>query len=130
MPKMLRPQDVAIIREALEYRAEPLDAEDLALMLSDNINDPLSEEQKQAETLLQKICALQSEPETGLVLSDEDKAFIVVSLKRLISFYDDMIKTEKRSKVIRDHEKEIRAARVCISQLAKPCKPASGSIPV
>lgn len=54
MPKPLRPQDVAIMREALEYQAEPLDAETLVLMLSNNISDPLSEEQKQAETLLQK----------------------------------------------------------------------------
>lgn len=118
MPKMLRPQDIAIMREALEYQAEPLDAETLALMLSNNISDPLSEEQKQAETLLQKVCAFQSEPETGLLLSDEDKAFIVVSVKRLISFYAEMLKTEKRSKCIRDYEKSIRQATVCVSRLA------------
>lgn len=118
MSKMLRPQDVTIIREALEYQAEPLDAETFALMLSNNISNPLSDEQKQAETLLQKVCAFQSKPEIGLLLSDEDKAFIVVSLKRLISFYDEMLKTEKRSKYIRDYEKSIRASRICISQLA------------
>ena len=117
MPKMLRPQDIAIMREALEYQAEPLDAETLVLMLSNNISDPLSEEQKQAETLLQKVCAFQSEPETGLLLS-EDKAFIVVSVKRLISFYAEMLKTEKRSKCIRDYEKSIRQATVCVSRLA------------
>lgn len=43
MPKMLRPQDAAIMREALEYQAEPLDAETFALMLSNNISNPLSE---------------------------------------------------------------------------------------
>lgn len=118
MPKMLRPQDIAIMREALEYQAEPLDAETLVLMLSNNISDPLSEEQKQAETLLQKVCAFQSEPETGLLLSDEDKAFIVVSVKRLISFYAEMLKTEKRSKCIHDYEKSIRQATVCVSRLA------------
>lgn len=118
MPKMLRPQDAAIMREALEYQAEPLDAETFALMLSNNISNPLSEEQKQAEALLPKVCAFQSEPETGLFLSDEDRAFIVVSLKRLISFYDEMLKTEKRSKFIRDYEKSIRASRICISRLA------------
>lgn len=118
MPKMLRPQDAAIMREALEYQAEPLDAEAFALMLSTNVSDPLSEEQKQAETLLQKVCAFQSEPATGLFLSDEDKAFIIVSLKRLISFYDEMLKTEKRPKWVRDYEKSVRTARVCISRLA------------
>lgn len=118
MPKMLRPQDAAIMREALEYQAEPLDAETFALMLSNNISNPLSEEQKQAEALLQKVSAFQSEPETGLFLSDEDRAFIVVSLKRLISFYDEKLKTEKRSKFIRDYEKSIRASRICISRLA------------
>ena len=118
MSKILRPQDVAIIREALEYQAEPLDAEAFALMLSNNISNPLSEEQKQAEALLQKVCAFQSKPEIGLLLSDEDKAFIVVSIKRLISFYDEMLKTENRSKCIRDYEKSIRASRVCISRLA------------
>ena len=118
MPKILRPQYAAIMREALEYQAEPLDAETFALMLSNNISNPLSEEQKQAEALLQKVCAFQSDPETGLFLSDEDKAFIVVSLKRLISFYDEMLKTEKRSKFIRDYEKSIRASRICISRLA------------
>ena len=91
MPKMLRPQDAAIMREALEYQAEPLDAETFALMLSNNISNPLSE---------------------------EHRAFIVVSLKRLISFYDEMLKTEKRSKFIRDYEKSIRASRICISRLA------------
>ena len=45
MPKPLRPQDVAIMREALEYQAEPLDAEDFAVMLSNNISNPFSEEQ-------------------------------------------------------------------------------------
>ena len=118
MSKMLRPQDVAIMREALEYQAEPLDAEAFALMLSNNISNPLSDEQKQAETLLQKICAFQSEPATGLFLSDEEKLFIIDALRHLVFICNEALKTEKRSKCISDYEKSIRQATICISRLA------------
>lgn len=119
MPKMLRPQDAAIMREALEYQAEPLDAETFALMLSNNISNPLSEEQKQAEALLPKK-SVHSSPSPKPVcfcLTRIERSSLFLS-KRLISFYDEMLKTEKRSKFIRDYEKSIRASRICISRLA------------
>lgn len=118
MSKMLRPQDVSIMREALEYQAEPLDAETFALMLSNNISNPFSEEQKQAEALLQKVCAFQNDPVTGLLLSDEEKVFIVNALRRLVLVCREALKTEKRSKCFSDYEKSIRQATVCISRLA------------
>lgn len=118
MPKMLRPQDAAIMREALEYQAEPLDAEDFAVMLSNNISNPFSEEQQQAEQLLQKVCAFQADPASGLSLSDEDKAFIVHALRHLISICSEARKSEKCSKRISEHEKSIRQATVCVSRLA------------
>lgn len=118
MPKPLRPQDVAIMREALEYQAEPLDAEDFAVMLSNNISNPFSEEQQQAEQLLQKVCAFQADPASGLSLSDEDKAFIVHALRHLISICSEARKSEKCSKRISEHEKSIRQATVYVSRLA------------
>ena len=117
MPKMLRPQDVAIMREALDYQAEPLDAETFALMLSNNISNPLSDEQKQAEALLQKVCEFQNDPAIGLPLSDEDKIFIVSALRHLVFICSEALTTEKRSKYISDYEKSIRQATVCISRL-------------
>lgn len=118
MSKPLRPQDVAIMREALEYQAEPLDAEDFAVMLSNNISNPFSEEQQQAEQLLQKVCAFQADPVSGLSLSDEDKVFIVHALRHLISICSEARKSEKCSKRISDYEKSIRQATVCASRLA------------
>ena len=43
-----------------------------------------------------------------------------MALRRLISVYSEIIKTEKPSKARDDHEKIVRQATVCAARLAKP----------
>ena len=49
----LRPKDVLVMEESLEYLANPLDDENAALLLSENLANPFADEQEQANAVLQ-----------------------------------------------------------------------------
>lgn len=117
---VLRPKDVPVMEEALEYLANPLDEEAVAFFASENISNPFADEEKRAGELLQKVKDFHRNPESGLFLSDEEKDLLITALRRMIMLYGEIIKTEKPSKMRDGHEKIVRQATVCASRLAKP----------
>lgn len=117
---MLRPKDVPVMEEALEYLANPLDEETAAFFASENISNPFADEEKRAGDLLQKVRDFHKNPEAGLFLSDEEKELLIKALRRMAALYSEIIKTEKPSKMRDAHEKIVRQATVCAARLAKP----------
>lgn len=116
----LRPQDIPIMEEALEYLANPLDKEVEAFLSSENLVNPFADEPAQASALLQKVQNFCQNPKSGLFLADNERDFLIMALRRMILFYNEIIKTEKPSKTRDAHEKIVRQATVCVARLAKP----------
>lgn len=117
---MLRPKDVPVMEEAIEYLANPLDEEAAAFFASEKISNPFADEEKRAGDLLQKVKDFHQNPEAGLFLDDGEKELLIKALRHMSALYSEIIKTEKPSKMRDGHEKIVRQAAVCAARLAKP----------
>lgn len=115
----LKPTHIDAMCSALELRSEPFDMNFAHITTSINIDNPFAENETRAKTLLQKIQEFCVSPQNGLLLSSEEKAFLIDSLQNLISIDQEIIQNEKKTKCINDLQREIRSASVCISLLRK-----------
>lgn len=117
MNQMLKPKDIDIMRSALELRAEPLDIKRFNIMYSTNLENPFTEDQKHAQLLLKRLDEFCADPNSGLLLSKDDIAFLIDAINYSINLDQEIILTERKVKQIKYCENEIRIATACVSRL-------------
>ena len=110
--KQLKPNDISVMRTAIGLYAQPFGVESFAVMLSEDKTEPKSEEERVTRDLLHRLDQYEYGLAPEFTLSEED------ALRQLIVRDNQSRQYEKRPKCIRECEKEIRAATVCISRIS------------
>ena len=126
--KQLKPNDISVMRTAIGLYAQPFGVESFAVMLSEDKTEPKSEEERVTRDLLHRLDQYEYGLKHGnykttnvtpeFTLSEDEAKFVTDALRQLIVRDNQSLQYEKRPKCIRECEKEIRAATVCISRIS------------
>lgn len=108
--KQLKPNDISVMRTAIGLYAQPFGVESFAVMLS--------EEERVTRDLLHRLDQYEYGLAPEFTLSEDEAKFVTDALRQLIVRDNQSRQYEKRPKCIRECEKEIRAATVCISRIS------------
>lgn len=108
--KQLKPNDISVMRTAIGLYAQPFGVESFAVMLS--------EEERVTRDLLHRLDQYEYGLAPEFTLSEDEAKFVTDALRQLIVRDNQSLQYEKRPKCIRECEKEIRAATVCISRIS------------
>lgn len=116
--KQLKPNDISVMRTAIGLYAQPFGVESFAVMLSEDKTEPKSEEERVTRALLHRLDQYEYGLAPEFTLSEDEAKFVTDALRQLIVRDNQSRQYEKRPKCIRECEKEIRAATVCISRIS------------
>ena len=125
--KQLKPNDISVMRTAIGLYAQPFGVESFAVMLSEDKTEPKSEEERVTRDLLHRLDQYEYGLAPEFTLSADYRKLqesaamlrgITDALRQLIVRDNQSLQYEKRPKCIRECEKEIRAATVCISRIS------------